>query len=473
MTKTYVPAVIQSIGTEIGHNNLGQQCSRSGTDCWVRFGSGEVNVISYVLYSKAIATALEGLVAIFLMGIADYSNYRKCILIFSILVYGVFALPFVGLTSATYANLVALTVLYILLNIDDAIYQILEGSYIPLFMRAAPTKINTSISESTKDVRRNIVLQRGATVSVMGLVLSNMGGITALIIGIIISYTRGSPASTGYHNFMLAITIAGGITIIFAIISAIYIPSAKNRPTKTKPKGEWLLLLSIKRFFHLLKDIQRYPQAFLYCIAWVIWNVSFTNFASTFGLLFRSTLGLGSSDPEYTVYSFMTVIIACLGSLLWMYMYPRLNIQIKTWGYFFLGIQVLSNFWGCLGTNKNVTAVGFMNAWEFWLFEVLFNASASSMRSLNRVVYSSLLPEGNEAQYFGLEIMLGVATGWIGTLVNAIIQDRTGNPRYPFLPNLFVCLLSILLYYNVDFEKGMNNVRRIDTQNNSRIIQRE
>ncbi|KAK6459089.1 autophagy-related protein 22-like protein [Scheffersomyces xylosifermentans] len=452
MTRTYVPAAIQSIAREVGKTSKGDKCGFKGNDCYVKFGAGTVHFTSYVLYLKAISTALEGLLAILLMGIADYSNYRKMFLIGSIALFGVFALPYGALTGKDYATLRAMSALYGLLSCTDAIYQILEGSYIPLFMRASAPKGKVS-----EDVRREMVLQRGSVVSVMGLFLGNCGGITALLIGIIISYGRGGPIENGYHNFLLAISIAGAVTVIFSFVSALFIPSVRG---KDKPEGEILLFFTIKRFIRLLTEIQKYPHAFLYCISWVIWNITFNNFMSVFVLLFRSTLGLGSSDSEYTIYAFMSYITASIGSISWMFLYPRCNANIKTWGYGFLGVSLICNFWGCLGINSSLS-VGFKHRWEFWVFEVLYTTTSSAMRSLNRTVYSTLLPEGDEAQYFGLEIMLGVATGWIGSLVNASIQDRTNNDRFPFLPNIILVAVSLALFYFVDMQKGMVDAEKL------------
>ncbi|CAM9022007.1 unnamed protein product [Wickerhamomyces anomalus] len=455
MSRTYVPAAIQSAGRIVGKTKKGGKCSSRGNDCFVKFGAGTVHYSSYVLYLKAIYTALEGLLALLLMGLADYSNYRKWMLIISVALYGCFALPFAGLTGGTYSDLKGLSALYGLLNVDNAIYQILEGSYIPLFMRAAaPMDDKKSVPE---EVRRDMVLKRGSTVSVMGLFLGNCGGMTALLIGIIISYGRGTPKEDGYHNFLLAITIAGCVTVVFSIISAFFIPSTNG---KVLPKDEFILLLTFKRMLSLIKQIRRYPNAFILCIAWVIWNVSFNNFMSVWVLLFRSTLGIGNSDSEYAVYTWMSYVVASIGSLAWMFAYPRTPLNIKTWGYIFLSFSLFTNFWGCLGINNN-TKVGFKHRWEFWLFEVLYSSSSSALRSLNRTVYSSILPEGEEAQFFGLEVMLGVAVGWIGDLVNATIQDRTGNDRFPFLPNLFLVLISIVLFKLCDTEQGMKDVNKV------------
>ncbi|KAF5100467.1 hypothetical protein DV451_002568 [Geotrichum candidum] len=454
MSRTYVPAAIQSAAHALGHQKgTTKPCLPKGGTCVVRFGGGEVDYNSYVLYIRAIFTAVEGVIAVILSGIADFSNNKKVFLIISILLFGAAALPFAGLTAKTYPTLMGLSALYGIMNAVSPVYEIMEGAYIPMFMRArAPAK-----GAVAEDVRRKQVLARGSSVSVLGLVIGNIGGITALLIGIIITYGRGSAAQDGYHNFLLAITIAGCITIAFATVSFFILPSTRGRPI---PPGTNLVTLPFTRLYDLIKGIRRYPEAYKLCVGWVIWNVAYTNFLSIFGLLFRFELGLGNSDKEYTIYSFMTPFVACIGSLSWMYLYPRLTLHIKTWAYGFLFLSIFTIFWGCLGIGEHIN-VGFKHRAEFWVFEVVYVSSSSAMRSLNRALYSSLLPEGSEAQYFGLEIVLGVATGWIGTLVNATIQNRTGNLRYPMLPNVFLACIALGFYIWVDTDKGMRDAEKL------------
>lgn len=459
MTRTYVPAAIQSLAVKLGRTSTGELCSSTGNDCFVKFGVGKVHHTSYVLYLKSIYTALEGLIALLVSGIADYSNYRKWFLIVSIMFYGLCALPFAGLTDATYAQLHTMSALYGWLNITNGVYQIIEASYIPLFMRAKGMEIKHE--EKGKDaevLRREIVLRRGSKVSVLGLLAGNLGGVIALVTGIIISYTRGGPAIDGSHNFLLAITIAGCVTASSTLVAVLFIPSVEG---KSKPvDGGFTLLLTFKRMWSLLKQIRQYPNAFLLCISWVIWNATYTNFLSVFILLFRSTLGIGTTDSEYTVYTWLSYVISSLGSLAWMFSYPHAGLKMKTWAYNFLAISLFTNFWGTLGISNN-TKIGFKHRWEFWVFDVLYSGSSSALRSLNRVLYSTLLPEGDEAQFFGLEVLLGVAIGWIGDLVNATIQDRTGIDRMPFVPNTVLVLVSLVLYILCDTEKGMADAQKL------------
>lgn len=137
-----------------------------------------------------------------------------------------------------------------------------------------------------------------------------------------------------------------------------------------------------------------------------------------------------------------------------MFIFPRLNLNIKKWAYGFLVINIFCIFWGTLGISKNVK-IGYKYVPEFWIEQTIFSATSSALRSSNRVMYASMLPRGREAHFFGLELTLDLATGWINPLVQSVIQDRTHNLRYPMLPNLFLLLIAAGFYVWMDLDKGV------------------
>lgn len=184
----------------------------------------------------------------------------------------------------------------------------------------------------------------------------------------------------------------------------------------------------------------------------------YANMLSVMGLLFLEVSGLSSGDKVYTVYTFTNVIFACLGSLSWMFLFPYLNLPIKRWAYIFLTVNILCVLWGTIGISNNVS-IGYKNVAEFWVEQALFMSTSSALRSLNRVLYASMLPRGAEAQFFGLEITLDLAVGWINPLVQGVIQDRTHNLRFPMLPNLFLMVIALGLYWWVDVKKGREEAK--------------
>lgn len=68
-----------------------------------------------------------------------------------------------------------------------------------------PLQVNEEDNIEAQQKRR---WYKGVSVSVYGLVASNIGGLAALIIGVVLVYGRGSYFEIGYFNYLLAITIA-------------------------------------------------------------------------------------------------------------------------------------------------------------------------------------------------------------------------------------------------------------------------
>ena len=136
-------------------------------------------------------------------------DYRKTMMMTSIFLFGTLALPFAGLTGKTYSHLTALSVLYCFLTTIGGVYTVIEGSYIPIFMRSTGWFRESRVAATTGE---RTTWNKGVSISVLALVSSNIGGLTALIIGIILVYGRGSYVKVGYFNYLLAITIGGGIT---------------------------------------------------------------------------------------------------------------------------------------------------------------------------------------------------------------------------------------------------------------------
>ncbi|OJJ46528.1 hypothetical protein ASPZODRAFT_66436 [Penicilliopsis zonata CBS 506.65] len=458
MVASYVPAAILSAANLLGHQQGSDKpCPRRGGNitCLVRFGGGEIDYASFTLYLKAISRTTEGVVAIFTAGVADYSNYRKTMMIASIVLFGALALPFAALTGDSYSQLTALSVLYCLVVTVQGVYTIIEGSYIPIFMRATGWFQETPIAPVAPGRQGSSPWTTGVSVSVLAMVSSNLGALTALIIGVILVYGRGSASSGGFDNYFLAVTIAGCITIVFALVGHFLLPSVQGKELRP---GENVLVLPIKGWFRLLRDAPHYSEAFKLCIGWILWNTGYTNHLTLMTALFLEVTGFSSSSGVYSVWSFTSVIFACMGSLGFLYLYPRLRLPVKSWAYLFLAVNSLCVLWGCIGISNAVT-IGYKHQVEFWVAQVLFMSTSSALRSYNRALYSSLIPKGFEAQFFGLEVTLDLATGWINPLVMGAIQDRTHNLRFPMIPNLLLMLVGTVLYFLVDIPKGIEEAK--------------
>lgn len=122
----------------------------------------------------------------------------------SIYFYGALALPFAGLTGKTYSHLNALSALYVIVNTVSGMYTVIEASYIPIFMRSVgwfrPRARLQDVDEAETTKSNKATWTQGSLVSVLGLVSGNLGAILALLIGVIITYSRGSYVTEGYFK---------------------------------------------------------------------------------------------------------------------------------------------------------------------------------------------------------------------------------------------------------------------------------
>ncbi|KAG6119554.1 hypothetical protein E4U13_007523 [Claviceps humidiphila] len=462
MVNSYVTASIQSAANAVGHiPGTNKPCARRGAiKCVVKLGGRDVDYLSYLLYLRSISRATEGVVSILASGLADFSDYRKTMMMASIYLFGVLALPFAGLTGNDYGHLNALSTLYVAISTVAGIYTVIEASYIPIFMRSVgwfgqrEAMRMQDQERATKSVNKTWI--QGSKVSVLGLVSGNMGAILGLLIGVIITYSRGSYVTEGYFNFLLAITVGGCLTIICAGVGHFLLP---NIPGAPKPKGKSIFLLPLRTWLKLFTSIRRYPNAFKFCAGWVLWNTAYSNFLQLLAALFLETSGIQRGSNIYTVYTFMMVIFACVGSLSWLFTFRRTKLHIKHWAYIFLSVNGLCILWGCIGISDS-SPIGYKHQAEFWVADALFMSTSSALRSLNRVLYASLIPKGSEATFFGLEITLDLATGWINPLVQGVIQDRTHNLRFPMIPNLLLILVGGGLYVWTDVDKGVRDAEK-------------
>ncbi|KAI1124424.1 autophagy-related protein 22-like protein [Nemania abortiva] len=455
----YVPAVLQSVANAVGHiPGTDKPCATRGKIvCVVPFGPGEVDYNSYILYLNAISRSIEGALTLLIAGVADYGHFRKNLMIISIILFGAFALPFASFTDKTYSNLVTYSSLWLTMAAVSAAYGTIESSYIPLFMRESgwfnrKPVASDATTPITNEVRHKSQMNIGTKTSVLALVAGNLGSIVALLIGVIIASTSQSGAKDGYRSFLIAITVGGVLTVLLGTIGWFFVPSVRG----PKPPSKNLAFLALKNQFDLLKSYRRYPEPFKLCIGWVLWNTASSNFQSVLGLAFREITGLGTGDRLYTVYSFLGVVIASLGSLAWMFLYPALKWKMKSYAYFFFVIHIFWCLWGTLGISNNVP-IGFKNTAEFWVELAVLNPATSALRACNRVMYAAMLPRGREAHFTGLELTLDLATGWINPLVQSVIQDATHNLRYPMLPNLFLYLVAGGFYLWFDIDKGIED----------------
>ena len=96
----------------------------------------------------------------------------------------------------------------------------------------------------------------------------------------------------------------------------------------------------------------------------------------------------------------------------------------------------------------------FMNdAWEFWLLGFVIAIILGGSQAVSRSFFSSLIPEGKHAEYFGFYAISAKFASVFGPLVFALIVDLTGSARLSILALTFFFVFGMLLLSRVKTEK--------------------
>jgi UMF1 family MFS transporter len=91
----------------------------------------------------------------------------------------------------------------------------------------------------------------------------------------------------------------------------------------------------------------------------------------------------------------------------------------------------------------------------FLLLSVAIGFVLGGSQALSRSLYSTLVPRGREAEYFGLYQAAERGTSWFGTLTFGLVFQATGSYRYSVVALLVFFVVGFALLLRVDVARGI------------------
>ena len=91
-------------------------------------------------------------------------------------------------------------------------------------------------------------------------------------------------------------------------------------------------------------------------------------------------------------------------------------------------------------------------AWEFWLLGFVIAIILGGSQAVSRSFFSSLIPKGKHAEFFGFYAISAKFASVFGPLTFAIIIDLTGSARLSILALTFFFIVGILILTRVNTE---------------------
>lgn len=141
------------------------------------------------LYLTSITRGLQAVACIIVSGAADYSRFRKPMMMITIYIFGILSLPLAAITDLSYQTLTSLSALYCASLVVMVVFMVIQASYIPMFMATArliPSVDPVSGEHGQRESPASWA--KGARVSTWGIVVNNLGMILSVLVGVIIAH---------------------------------------------------------------------------------------------------------------------------------------------------------------------------------------------------------------------------------------------------------------------------------------------
>lgn len=367
---------------------------------------------SFFPYMVSLSVVLQVFFLPVLGAIADYSELKKTLL-------GIFA--YIG-AFATLGMYFLQGDLYLL---GGALFLVANLSF-----GASIIFYNAFLPELAAPDDRDRISSQGWAMGYLG------GGILLAINLVFVQFlAEGWGISTG-DAVRISLASAGVWWAIFTLIPLTSLRA--RRPSKSLPAGTGYLSIGFRQLRHTLRQLPTYPHTMLFLIAYLLYNDGIQTIIAMSTQFGSRELGLETADLVQLV--LMVQFIAFFGALAFGYLARWLGSR--------RAIMVSLVIW--LGVSVYAYAI-LQTKLQFFIMGGVIAIVLGGSQALSRSLFSLMIPQGQEAEYFSLYEVSERGTSWLGPLLFGLVLQKTGSYRAAILSIaiFFTAGLLLLAFVNV------------------------
>lgn len=473
-----------------------------------------IDTSSFALYTFSLSVLVQTLVVISMSGAADRGKFRKKLIVWFASV-GALATCCFLFVSANHYLVPAL--LAIISNSCFGAVTVCGNAYLPVLVKNHPeileaVRKSTSSTGSSSQESSPLLLEAGAahhssnpfshpdviaTTSKISSQISGFGvaiGYFAALIVQISTILLVSWLGSTTFSLKLAIFFVGVWWLVFQVPVQLWL---RSRPGPPLPKpvrhqrsslradgkhkfslkrkinhflmhvtngGHAYIIYGWKTLLATFKEARQMKDVALFLLAWFLISDAATTINSAAILFARTEFQM--SAPSLAVIGVLVVISGIAGAtIIPKVIVPRLLTY--TGGNPVVGMSFvvllasLIPAYGVLGFYTK--HLGLRSPWEMYLLAVWYGFALGGLNTLCRSIFSMLIPQGKESTFFSLFSVTDKGSSVVGPLVSGIIVDRTHDIRYTFYFLLFLMVLPLVVFYNLDIERGSKEALYLET----------
>ncbi len=381
---------------------------------------GGVNILGYIIkpaaffpISTSISVGLQVLVLPFLGAIADYTHLKKRMM-----------------TLFAYLGAIATLMLFLiqgdLVLLGGLLYIIANVSF-----GAAVVFYNAFLPDIASPDQRDSVSSKGFAYGYLG------GGIL-LLLNLILFQVMEDTA--------LAVRINLASAGIWWILFTYLFPHKRlvqRAPARQLPEGESYISHSLRQLFKTMREMYtKYPASLRYLIAYLVYNDGIQTVIVVSTSFAAEELGVGASSLALLV--LMIQFVAFAGAFIFNAVAQRVGAKKAIMSSLVIWSGVVIFAYALL-----------YEEWQLWILGVALALVLGGSQALSRSLFSQMIPQGKEAEYFGFYEISERGTSWVGPLIFGIAVQITGHQRSALVSLIIFFVVGLILLSRVDVKQAM------------------
>lgn len=371
-----------------------------------------VHAGSFFPYMVSLSVLLQVIVLPILGALADYSHRKKQLL---------GACAYIGASAVT-AMFFVENDRYLLGGILFLIANVSFGASIVVY--------NAFLSDVAKPEERD-------NVSSKGFAWGYAGGGVLLAINLLLFNNAQSLGIDSAQAVRINLALAGLWWGAFSLLPMVLL---RNRqPVRTVPEGRHYLTIGFRQLRNTLAHIPQYPQTFLFLGAFLLYNEGIQTVITLSSQFGQEELNI----PLYTltVAILMVQFIAVCGALLFNSISAKLGSKRTLMITLVIWMGAVLYAYAFLQTTA-----------QFFVLAGVIALVLGGSQALSRSLFSRIIPEGKEAEYFSIYELSDRGTSWLGPLSFGLALQFTGSYRLAILSLVvfFALGLALLSYVKRD-----------------------
>jgi MFS transporter, UMF1 family len=232
-----------------------------------------------------------------------------------------------------------------------------------------------------------------------------------------------------------------------------------RRATRALPANETYVSIGFKQLGHTLAEMKNFPETLRFLLSYFLYNDGIQTVIAVSATFAAAPLirgGLEADQSTLTMVVLMIQFVAFFGALLWgrlaglMGAKRSIIISLVIWA----GVVIFA-FVGLQGTTRIL---------QFWILGFFIALVMGGSQAISRSLFSQMIPQGKEAEFYSFYEVSERGTSWIGPLIFGLVNQLTGSLRPAILSLIFFFVAGLLILPFVNVKKAIADVRKYEIE---------